>query len=279
MESKLRKAGFYIITRLSMIAIIVAVAIAAFFSSMKTSNVYFLLNDALKARLDIILLQANVDDKSNFFSYDYLQDAEYEVLRADYGIYKITNYGHKFKYSHLFVWPWQRTKTVTVREAVFSINGEIDTSQISKADAMAHDIYNVPQWKDSVYRVRLKMIDGVWVIDSVKRKGDYNYKPVPTHNLTKEEIDTLRTPSPTPSPEPTPTPQGQSEYPKSGVISTALHGEKANVREGPATAYALVGSLKSGTEITVLEESDGWYKIRTDDGLEGYVSGYFVNLK
>ncbi len=277
-DEKLKRAIFYILTRLTAVIVVVGIVIGFFFSSMKTSNVYFLLNDALKARLDIILLGSDIEDNSRFFSYNYMQSQEYEPLKENYSLYIISNYGHKLSYSNLFVWPWQRTKTVTVREAVFAINGELDTTKISKADAMAHDVYNIPAWNDSVYKVKLIYENGAWLIDSITRKGDYNYEPVKTHDLTDEQIEALKTPQPTPTMEPVPTEIGATEPPlnRSAIISTPIAGTTVNLREGPATAYKILAELRSGDRVTVTDETDGWYYVTLEDGTKGYISGYYI---
>jgi len=265
----------YVLTRLLIVAVVICLIVGAFFSCKKIANIYFVLNDALAARLDVILLGSDIEDKSRYFSYNYLQNEEYASLRDNYTIYNITNYGHKFVYGNLFVFPWQTTKTITVKEAVFAINGELDTAQMSKADAMAYGVYNVPEWSNSIYKVKLKLIDGTWQVDSIIRKGDYDYKPVETPALTKEEIEALKTAAPVT----TPTPSGEViTGERSATISTAIIGETVNMREGPLTAYKIIGKLKNGDRITVKEESDGWYLVVAEDGTEGYVSGYYIQF-
>ena len=51
-----------------------------------------------------------------------------------------------------------------------------------------------------------------------------------------------------------------------------------NVRRGPSSAYGSIGSLKSGTRVTVLLKGNGWYQI-TGGGLTGFMSaGYLSNM-
>ncbi len=272
---KLKRALTYIFTRLLVLLLVVLLIVGAFFSSMKTSNIYFVLNDALKARLDIILLGAEVEDKSGFFSYDYLNSQEYSQLRSKYSLYIVSNYGHKFEYGNLFVWPWQKQKTITVKEAIYSINGEFDTNQMTKAEAMAMGVYNIPQWQHSIYRVRLKYENGTWVIDRVVRKGDYDYKAPKTPSLSESEIEALRTPTPAPTPTPDAT-DISGERP--ATISSAIRNDKINLREGPATEYKILEVLDNGAKVTVVEESDGWYLVKTQSGKTGYVSGYYIQF-
>ncbi len=274
MENKLVRTVIYVLSRLLIVALIVGLVISAFYSSMKTSNLYFVIQDALKARLDIILLKTDVEEKSKFFSYDYLRTAEYQQMRSSYNLYKISGYSHKFEFKNLFVFPWQKKKTVTVKEAVYTINGELDTTQMTKADAMANGIYNVPQWKPSIYSVTLIYENGSWIVDKVTRKGDFDYSMPQTPSLTKEEIDALRTPSPAPTPTLQPGEELSGERP--AKISNPIRGDKVNVRFGPATEYEILEELENGARVTVLDESDGWYIIRTASGIEGYVSGYYI---
>ena len=83
----------------------------------------------------------------------------------------------------------------------------------------------------------------------------------------------------TPEPTPTPDPDSKVEGERSAVITSAFTGGTANLREGPSTVYKILGVLKRGDRITVIEESDDWYLIRTEDGTEGYVSGYYVSFE
>ena len=272
MDERLRRGIMYVLSRICVLALVFLLVLGAFYSSMKTSNIYFLLQDALKARLDIILLETEVESKQGFFTYDYLTGKEYESMRSKYSLYNINGYGHKLEFSNLFVWPWQKSKTVTVKEAVYAINGEFDTSQMTKAEAMAMDVYNIPAWKPSVYKVKLVYENGSWIVDQIIRKGDFDYQPPQTPSLDKSEIQALRTPKPSPTPEIDP---GNAAG-RSATISTPIRGDKVNLREGPATEYDVLRALENGTPLTVIEESDGWYLVRCADGLEGYVSGYHI---
>jgi SH3 domain protein len=43
------------------------------------------------------------------------------------------------------------------------------------------------------------------------------------------------------------------------------------LRRGPGTGYKILRMLDSGTPMQSLEEREGWLKVRTSDGLEGWV--------
>jgi N-acetylmuramoyl-L-alanine amidase len=48
-----------------------------------------------------------------------------------------------------------------------------------------------------------------------------------------------------------------------------------NVRSGPGAQYKVVGSLKNGTKVEVLDKSGSWYKIKYGS-ITGYVSGQYL---
>ena len=45
----------------------------------------------------------------------------------------------------------------------------------------------------------------------------------------------------------------------------------ANVRARPGTHYRIVSSVKKGTLLSVLDQEKGWWKVRLDDGREGWI--------
>ena len=69
-------------------------------------------------------------------------------------------------------------------------------------------------------------------------------------------------------------------FAQSGSIGTVAYanGGYVNLRRGPSSAYGSIGSLKSGTRVTVLLKGNGWYQI-TGGGLTGFMSaGYLRNM-
>ncbi|WP_296644681.1 3D domain-containing protein [Romboutsia sp. 13368] len=56
-----------------------------------------------------------------------------------------------------------------------------------------------------------------------------------------------------------------------GVVTAS----KLNVRKGPSTKYSRIGSLYKNKSVTILEESNGWYKINLN-GKEGWVSKQYI---
>lgn len=57
---------------------------------------------------------------------------------------------------------------------------------------------------------------------------------------------------------------------------TTRYGGKVNVRSGPSSSYKSVGSLATGTRVTVLLKGNGWYQI-SGGGLTGYMSTSYLS--
>src|SRR5699024_4879811 len=50
-----------------------------------------------------------------------------------------------------------------------------------------------------------------------------------------------------------------------------------NMRRGPGTGYGITELLRAGTQVQTLDEANGWTKIRTPEGEEGYVLTRFLS--
>lgn len=58
-----------------------------------------------------------------------------------------------------------------------------------------------------------------------------------------------------------------------GVVTAS----KLNVRKGPSTKYSRIGSFNKNKKITILGQSDNWYKVNLN-GKEGWVSKKYVKV-
>jgi SH3-like domain-containing protein len=70
----------------------------------------------------------------------------------------------------------------------------------------------------------------------------------------------------------------EPEEEKPPVEWTAEVNSSCNLRDGSSYESAVVGTVTAGTEVTVLGDIiDGWWHIRTADGVEGYIGGKFID--
>ena len=58
-----------------------------------------------------------------------------------------------------------------------------------------------------------------------------------------------------------------------GVVTAS----KLNVRKGPSTKYSRIGSLYKNKSVTILGESNGWYKVKLN-GKEGWASKKYIKV-
>ncbi len=115
--------------------------------------------------------------------------------------------------------------------------------------------------------------------------------PTPTQfppTPTSAPVDPTATPElPTPTPEPpTPTPESQDPTatpepasPTPIPVPAVVSDQTINVRGGPGTAYAVVGSLAGGEQAPILgkNNSGDWWQIQLADSTEGWVYSEIVN--
>ncbi|SCN25300.1 Gamma-D-glutamyl-L-lysine endopeptidase [Clostridium sp. N3C] len=65
---------------------------------------------------------------------------------------------------------------------------------------------------------------------------------------------------------------------QSATTKGTVTASKLNVRSGPGTNYDSIHTLWQGNVVTVLEQSNGWYKIQLSNGKTGWVSGTYLQV-
>ena len=51
-----------------------------------------------------------------------------------------------------------------------------------------------------------------------------------------------------------------------------------NVRSGPSTSYKIVTTVKKNDKVNILQSSNGWYKIETTSGKQGWASSSYISI-
>lgn len=58
-----------------------------------------------------------------------------------------------------------------------------------------------------------------------------------------------------------------------------IKGSNINIRKGPATNEAVIGTAQEGSSVTVIKKiNNDWTAIRTGDGTEGYIASQFLDI-
>ncbi|MBP1700485.1 MAG: Curli production assembly/transport component CsgG [Deltaproteobacteria bacterium] len=82
--------------------------------------------------------------------------------------------------------------------------------------------------------------------------------PAPPKEAPKPTPVTPKVTLPPPPPPPLPT--------------TQIVWDSVNLRKGPGTSHKIVGNVKKGTSLKILEVNGGWLRVRLDDGSTAWVS-------
>jgi uncharacterized protein YgiM (DUF1202 family) len=98
--------------------------------------------------------------------------------------------------------------------------------------------------------------------------------PTPTPTATATPTPTP-TATPTPTSAPTPTPTATPTPAQTGTVVNCT--TSVNVRSGPSTSYAIIGSAPKGAKYAVLGQSGSWYKINFN-GQTGYISTSYLSV-
>ena len=120
--------------------------------------------------------------------------------------------------------------------------------------------------------------EGLTLESTVYCRGIASTEP-PVTDAPVTEPPVTDAPASDPPASQTPSGSGGVTAGRQGTIVNASGG--LNVRSGPGTSYARIGSLFNGTAITVLEDAgNGWYKISyagTNGTAEGYIMGDYIS--
>ena len=105
-------------------------------------------------------------------------------------------------------------------------------------------------------------------------RGDY---------LKVESVTVTPTPTPTPTATPTVTPTPTptaTPTPETKQVATVVNVNTAvNMRSGPSTSTALIGTVAKGTKCEVLGKSGDWYQVKTPQGKIGYIRGDYLKVE
>jgi curli biogenesis system outer membrane secretion channel CsgG len=80
-----------------------------------------------------------------------------------------------------------------------------------------------------------------------------------------------------PAPKPAARPASTSEAAQGTSTHVTVNPATLNVRSGPGTNYSVLFGVKGGDRLEVLETSDKWIRIRTEDGKEGWTAGWLTS--
>jgi curli biogenesis system outer membrane secretion channel CsgG len=74
------------------------------------------------------------------------------------------------------------------------------------------------------------------------------------------------------APKPTPAAPKVTLPPPPSLPTTRVVWDSVNLRKGPGTSYKIVGNVKKGTSLKILEVNGDWLRVRLEDGSAAWVS-------
>jgi uncharacterized protein YgiM (DUF1202 family) len=107
--------------------------------------------------------------------------------------------------------------------------------------------------------------------ETQKEKTIKPSQPVPAAPSSKS-IEVIKPAPSSPPPAVSPPPKPPVSKPAPPLRVTQVVWASVNLREGPGTNYKVIGNVKKGTTLTVLEEKEGWLRIRLKDGKEAWIT-------
>lgn len=100
----------------------------------------------------------------------------------------------------------------------------------------------------------------------------------PSEEAPAEEPPVEEPPVEEPPVEESPTEEPSVDTTADSGTTAYITADILNIRSGPGTGYDRVGTMKKGTEVTILETVNGWYKI-TDGNITGYGSADYISTE
>ena len=169
----LRRIIWFFAYRLLVLCVILGLIMTVFYYAMNLSNIQIVLKDGMANRAKYIM---GMDDSRKELSKYFLltcMDNDAAVLAADegnspYRDYNVRGIDHRLEMGFFWVWPWEGSARLTIRERIPRIDGRVKGSKADEAIARdGADALYPPAWKDAEYRVLLTKENGQWKIKTL----------------------------------------------------------------------------------------------------------------
>ena len=164
-----RRLMWFIASRVLIFTIVASLLVCGFYMCMNSANIYIVLTDGLKERVNVILKAEGAEDLNDYFHADFLNsDSALQGAfggQSAFGAYSITDFDYVLTIEKLWAWPWDDQASCTVTERVPSITGNVLSSRKGEVDS------EVPKWQGGKYDITLVRSGGKWKITGMKQTG------------------------------------------------------------------------------------------------------------
>ncbi len=169
----LRRIVWFFANRLLVLCLILGLIMTVFYYTMNLSNIQIVLKDGMANRAKYVMGMDNTRKELEKYFLTACMENDPGILQADngespYKDYNIRGIDHRLEMGFLWVWPWDNTARLTIREKIPRIDGRVKGTKADEVIARdgANAVYP-PAWQDAEYRVLLTRENGQWKIKTL----------------------------------------------------------------------------------------------------------------
>ena len=169
----LRRIIWFFANRLLVACVILGLIMTVFYYAMNLSNIQIVLKDGMASRAKYIMGMDNTRKELEKYFLTACLENDSAVLAAEakespYKDYNVRGIDHRLEMGFLWVWPWDNSVRLSIKERVPRIDGRVKGSEADRVIAQegAEAVYP-PAWEDAEYRVLLTRENGQWKIKTL----------------------------------------------------------------------------------------------------------------
>ena len=169
----LRRIVWFFANRLLVLCLILGLIMTVFYYTMNLSNIQIVLKDGMANRAKYIMgMENNRKELDKYFQAGCLEN-DNAVRAADEGNSPYENYNvrgidHRLEMGCMWVWPWDNSVRLTIKEKIPRIDGRVKGSKADEVIAKeGNEALYPPAWQDAEYRAYLTRENGQWKIKTL----------------------------------------------------------------------------------------------------------------
>ena len=169
----LRRIVWFFANRLLVLCLILGLIMTVFYYTMNLSNIQIVLKDGMANRAKYIMgMENNRKELDKYFQTGCLEN-DNAVRAADegnspYDNYNVRGIDHRLEMGFMWVWPWENSVRLTIKEKIPRIDGRVKGSKADEVIAKeGNEALYPPAWQDAEYRAYLTRENGQWKIKTL----------------------------------------------------------------------------------------------------------------